>query len=72
MAQLARSLIAVVKDYRHGGLIVDVRGDNLEIKDLASLDRGTILVVSSEGEKIFRPESDFDLNAFLKSLKKTP
>ena len=69
VSQLAKSLIGVAKDYRHGGLMVDARGENLVIKDLPSLDRGTILVVSKNGEKIFRPESDFDMSAFLKSLK---
>lgn len=69
VAQLARSLIGVAKDYRHGGLMVDARGEDLVIQDLPSLDRGTILVVSKDGERIFRPESDFDMAVFLKSLK---
>ena len=69
LSQLAKSLIGVAKDYRHGGLMVDARGEDLVIKDLPTLDRGTILVVSDKGEKIFRPESGFDMSAFLQSLK---
>ncbi len=52
VAMLADALVNVVKDFKHGGLIVDTRGDHLKIIENPALDRTTILMIQPDGKQV--------------------
>jgi hypothetical protein len=55
---LAQVTMKIIKDARHGGLIIDARGDVLEIREFPALDQGTVLIVGKDGNnKLLEPSA---------------
>ena len=60
IAHLAKTLSRIVRDHRHGGVVVDARTEPLTIREgVRGVDSGTIVVVNTEGPQVFnRPEEN--------------
>lgn len=69
LVHLAKQVLSFVKDTRHGGLIVDVRTESVQIRPHPSLDRGEILVLSPDGTQLFRRDAGPDLATLISALQ---
>ncbi len=49
LGYLAQVTMKLIKDAKHGGLIIDTRGEVLEIREHPALDQGTVLTVGKDG-----------------------
>ncbi len=73
ISELAHSIVDVVKEYKHGGLVVDAQGEELKINDNPSLKQGQILVRTRDGDvKLLESQSHSgtDLAELVSSLAK--
>jgi hypothetical protein len=75
---LADSIVRALKDYEHGGLVLDMQGPTTKIVESQSLERGQVLVRKPNGEVVsytYKSGSSPDLSAIITSLlagAKTP
>ena len=56
---LAKSIWSVVRDIRYGGLVVDLRSDEVVIENDPRLDGGVIVLIKPDGSTEFHHESNF-------------
>ena len=71
---LAKSIWSVVRDVRYGGLVIDMRGDEVVIENDPRLDGGIIVLIKPDGSTEFHHESKFPdaggIASLIKAAKK--
>lgn len=66
---LARRVMSLIRDARQDGLIVDARTQPIQVRPHPSLDRGQLLVLTTNGSQFFeRSKNVSDLSALLASV----
>ena len=69
VAILAQAILDFYRGAKHGGVIVDARGSNLDIREHPALQPGTIVVISREAQLTrFEPKASIDLGSLLKAM----
>ncbi|MBT5550938.1 MAG: hypothetical protein HOJ79_10725 [Nitrospina sp.] len=70
-AHLAETIIKIVKDIKHGGLVVKMIDGELEIREMAQLDQGTVLVIGDKKTETFfnSPEANLDVASLIQAVK---
>ncbi len=68
---LADRIVRAVKDMKRGGLIIDARGESLSIIESQSLDRGSVLVFTADGERLLDSSKPVELADALRALGPT-
>lgn len=66
---LARSVLSLRRDIVHGGVVIDTRGDTVQIDTDKSLAGGTIVVVNSQGAEVYFTDDINDAAELLAVLK---
>ena len=67
----AETIIKIVKDIKHGGLVVKMIDGELEIREMAQLDQGTVLVIGDKKTETFfnSPEANLDVASLIQAVK---
>lgn len=67
---LAHALIDVYRDFRYGGVVVNVNNGKIDIKNDPRMPSGTIIVYDARGISIYQvnPEYDADAVSLIKAL----
>ena len=68
LVAIAERVASLVKDARHDGLIVDARTQELQIRPHPALDRGTALVITSQGAQQFSKAESSALSEAIRAL----
>lgn len=62
IAYLAKTISRIVRNHRHGGVVIDTRTAALTITDgVRGVDAGTIVVVAPEGSQVFQAPDEAGL-----------
>ena len=71
LGYLAQVTMKLIKDAKHGGLIIDTRKKVLEIREHPALDQGTVLIVGKDGNtKLLEPSAVKEIIAAIAALVK--
>lgn len=63
---LIKVVSSVVADHtRPGGQVVDARGDTVTVRPAPHLERGTLVVISSEGAKVIKTKDEVEISEAL-------
>lgn len=72
ISALAESIVKTLKDYKHGGIIVDMQSPTIKIIEHPSLERGQVIIRKPKtGEVVsytYKPEASSDLRPIIASL----
>lgn len=72
ISALAESIVKTLKDYKHGGIIVDMQGPTIKVTEHPSLERGQVIIRKPKtGEVVsytYKPEASTDLTPIIASL----
>ncbi|MGR0220089.1 hypothetical protein [Agromyces sp. ZXT2-6] len=68
IAYLARAISGIVRDHRHGGVVIDRRGPKLTVRErVRGVNAGTVVVVGDDGAQVFAAPDDRTLSTILGS-----
>lgn len=70
LGYLAQVTMKLIKDVKHSGLIIDTRGEELEIIEHPALDQGSVLTVGKDGNnKLLEPSAAKEIVEAIAALK---
>ena len=70
LTHLAKAVLALRQDMVHGGIVIDTRGAKIDIYTDKSLPGGMIMLVTSEGTRLYEREEIGDSEELLSALRK--
>lgn len=69
LSLLARTVSRIVRDHRQGGVVIDVRHKELQIRqDVRGIDAGSVVVVRKDASRVFHSPDELDLSRILAGL----
>ena len=72
VSHIVKTVITIVKDLTHSGIIIDARGKKLKMYEKKGMNRGEILVIGKDGthSTLHEPTPTFSAESLLNAIKK--